>query len=92
MSRELARNCGRRSYLPSVAAQAAWQRSSRPKACKLALNPALREHVVTGLVQAKGLLSKELTKELRSRRGVRRAGRLSVRDQSSSTRLVSPTT
>jgi IS30 family transposase len=32
-------------------------------------------------VQAKGLLSKELTKELRSGRGVRRAGRVSVRGQ-----------
>ena len=32
-------------------------------------------------VQAKGLLDKELTKELRSGRGVRRAGRISVRGQ-----------
>jgi len=32
-------------------------------------------------VQPKGLLSKELTKELRSGRGVRRAGRISVRGQ-----------
>jgi IS30 family transposase len=32
-------------------------------------------------VQSKGLLSKELTKELRSGRGVRRAGRISVRGQ-----------
>jgi IS30 family transposase len=116
VSRELARNGGRRTYRPSVADQAAWQRASRPKACKLALSPELREHVVTGLelqwspeqiagwlrvefpddpelrvshetiylslfVQAKGLLSKELTKELRSGRGVRRAGRISVRGQ-----------
>ena len=116
VSRELARNGGRRSYRPSVADQAAWQRASRPKACKLALNPALREHVVIGLglqwspeqiagwltvefpndpelrvshetiylslfVQAKGLLGKELTKELRSGRCVRRAGRISVRGQ-----------
>jgi hypothetical protein len=102
-------------------------RACRPKACKLALNPALREHVVIGLglqwspeqiagwltvefpddpelrvsyetiylslfVQAKGLLSKELTKELRSGRGVRRAGRISVRGQGrgrSSTRCTS---
>ncbi len=49
VSRELARNGGRRSYRPSVADQSAWQRASRPKACKLALNPALREHVVIGL-------------------------------------------
>jgi IS30 family transposase len=32
-------------------------------------------------VQSKGLLNKELTKELRSGRGVRRAGRISVRGQ-----------
>lgn len=116
VSRELARNGGRGSYRPSVADQAAWQRASRPKACKLALNPALREHVQIGLglqwspeqiagwlrvefpddpelrvshetiylslfVQSKGLLRKELSKELRSGRGVRRAGRISVRGQ-----------
>ena len=116
VSRELSRNGGPRSYRPSVADQAAWDRASRPKPCKLALNPALREHVVEGLklqwspeqiagwltvefpddpelrvsyetiylslfVQSKGLLNKELTKELRSGRGVRRAGRISVRGQ-----------
>ncbi|MCA1713450.1 MAG: IS30 family transposase, partial [Actinobacteria bacterium] len=32
-------------------------------------------------VQLKGLLSKELTKELRTGRGVRRTGRISVRGQ-----------
>ena len=32
-------------------------------------------------VQSKGLLKKELTKKLRSGRGVRRAGRISVRGQ-----------
>lgn len=116
VSRELRRNGGRDGYRPSVADSAAWQRASRPKACKLALNAALREHVVIGLrlqwspeqiagwlrvefpddpelrvsyetiylslfVQSKGLLSKELSKELRSGRGVRRAGRISVRGQ-----------
>ncbi len=116
VSRELGRNGGRDHYRPSVADQAAWDRAARPKACKLALNPALREHVVMGLglqwspeqiagwltvefpddpelrvsyetiylslfVQSKGLLSTELSKELRSGRGVRRAGRISVRGQ-----------
>lgn len=116
VSRELSRNGGPRAYRPSVADQAAWDRAARPKPCKLALNPALREHVVEGLklqwspeqiagwltvefpddpelrvsyetiylslfVQSKGLLNKELSKELRSGRGVRRAGRISVRGQ-----------
>ena len=116
ISRELIRNGGPRAYRPSLADQAAWDRASRPKVCKLAVNQALREHVVVGLglqwspeqiadwlrvefpddpelrvsyetiylslfVQSKGLLSKELTKELRSGRGVRRAGRISVRGQ-----------
>jgi IS30 family transposase len=116
VSRELTRNGGLCEYRPSVADQAAWDRAARPKACKLALNPALREHVVEGLrlqwspeqiagwlrvefpddpelrvsyetiylslfVQSKGLLNKELCKELRSGRGVRRAGRISVRGQ-----------
>jgi IS30 family transposase len=102
--------------LEAAGVAAAWDRAARPKPCKLALNPALREHVVVGLglqwspeqiagwlpvefpddpelrvsyetiylslfVQSKGLLSKELTKELRSGRGVRRAGRISVRGQ-----------
>ena len=116
VSRELTRNGGPRTYRPSLAEQAAWERAARPKQCKLAVNPALREHVVEGLklqwlpeqiagwltvefpddpelrvsyetiylslfVQSKGLLNKELTKELRSGRGVRRAGRISVRGQ-----------
>jgi len=114
VSRELARNGGHRQYRPSRAEQAAWDRAARPKPCKLALNPVLREHVANGLrlrwspeqitgwlkvefpddpelrvshetiylslfVQSKGLLRKELTKELRSGRGVRRAGRISAR-------------
>jgi IS30 family transposase len=116
VSRELRRNGGREAYRPSVAEAAAWARAERPKACKLALNPVLREHVEQGLqlqwspeqitgwlkvefpddpelrvshetiylslfVQSKGLLRKELTRELRSGRGVRRAGRISVRGQ-----------
>jgi IS30 family transposase len=116
VSRELRRNGGREQYRPSKAEAAAWARAARPKPCKLALNPGLREHVEQGLllqwspeqitgwlkvefpddpelrvshetiylslfVQSKGLLRKELSKELRSGRGVRRAGRISVRGQ-----------
>jgi IS30 family transposase len=114
ISRELNRNGGRAQYRPSVAEAAAWRRAARPKPCKLALNPVLREYVVQGLqqqwspeqitgwlkvefphdpelrvshetiylslfVQSKGLLRKELSKELRSGRVVRRAGRISSR-------------
>src|SRR5690348_2418413 len=43
ISRELRRNGGREHYRPSVADAAAWTRAERPKPCKLALNPALRE-------------------------------------------------
>jgi len=116
VSRELKRNGGRESYRASRADRLAWERAARPKSCKLALNPVLREHVANGLrqrwspeqitgwlkvefphdpelrvshetiylslfVQSKGLLRKELSKELRSGRGVRRAGRISVRGQ-----------
>jgi IS30 family transposase len=116
ISREIARNGGRRKYRPSTAERATWARATRPKPSKLALNPRLREQVVEGLklqwspeqiagwlcaefpddpemrvshetiylslfVQSKGLLNKELTKELRSGRVIRRAGRVSVRGQ-----------
>ena len=116
ISRELARNGGRKKYRPSTAEQATWARAARPKPSKLALNERLREQVVEGLelqwspeqiagwlrvefpddsemrvshetiylslfVQSKGLLRKELTKELRSGRVIRRAGRISVRGQ-----------
>ena len=116
ISRELARNGGRRKYRPSTAEQATWARATRPKPSKLGLNQRLREQVVEGLelqwspeqiagwlrvefpddpemrvshetiylslfVQSKGLLRKELTKELRSGRRIRRAGRVSVRGQ-----------
>jgi IS30 family transposase len=116
VTRELARNGGRKKYRPSTAEKATWARAARPKPSKLALNPRLREQVVEGLklqwspeqiagwlavefptdpemrvshetiylslfVQSKGLLNKELTKELRSGRVIRRAGRISVRGQ-----------
>ena len=42
LSREVARNGGRRRYRAHRADRAAWQRARRPKACKLASNQALR--------------------------------------------------
>jgi IS30 family transposase len=48
VSRELTRNGGADVYRPSVAEQAAWDRAARPKVCKLAAQPALREHVIEG--------------------------------------------
>ena len=41
ISREVAGNGGRRRYRATVADQAAWARATRPKACKLAMNPVL---------------------------------------------------
>jgi IS30 family transposase len=41
ISREVAGNGGRRRYRATVADQAAWARSTRPKVCKLATNPVL---------------------------------------------------
>ena len=41
VSREVAGNGGRRRYRAVVADQAAWSKASRPKVCKLALNPVL---------------------------------------------------
>jgi IS30 family transposase len=41
VSREVANNGGRQRYRATVADQAAWVRSTRPKACKLATNPVL---------------------------------------------------
>jgi IS30 family transposase len=48
ISREVAGNGGRRAYRATVADQAAWARATRPKACKLAMNP-----VLAGIVAAK---------------------------------------
>jgi len=41
ISREIQRNGGRRGYRANTADEAAWQRTHRPKTCKLAQNPAL---------------------------------------------------
>ena len=49
VSRELQRNGGRRQYRASAADQAAWDRSHRPKTCKLAQNRALARIVAQKL-------------------------------------------
>ncbi len=49
VTRELARNGGRKAYRAQRAETAAWHRAVRPKPCKLALSPELLEHVQTGL-------------------------------------------
>ena len=41
VSREVAGNGGRRRYRATVADQSAWAKATRPKVCKLAMNPAL---------------------------------------------------
>jgi IS30 family transposase len=41
ISREVASNGGRRRYRATVADQLAWTRATRPKVCKLAINPVL---------------------------------------------------
>src|SRR5687768_15648328 len=45
ISREVARNGGPRRYRAARADQAAWTRATRPKACKLASTPVLRDIV-----------------------------------------------
>lgn len=50
ISRELRRNGGQGGYRASRADQAAWDRSRRPKTCKLAENRALA-HIVAGKLQ-----------------------------------------
>ncbi len=107
ISREVARNGGRRRYRAARADRDAWSRASRPKRCKLATNPALREVVAARLerrwspeqiagwlcqqhprntemrvshetiyrtlfVQSRGALRKELTRQLRTGRVIRR--------------------
>lgn len=49
ISREIQRNGGQRCYRANQADQAAWDRARRPKACKLAENPALARIVATKL-------------------------------------------
>ena len=49
VSREVNRNGGRQPYRANKAEQAAWDRSHRPKTCKLAENPALARIVAEKL-------------------------------------------
>ena len=49
ISREINRNGGLELYRASQADKAAWDRAHRPKPCKLALHPALKQLVVTKL-------------------------------------------
>ena len=51
ISREIRRNGGAERYRASRADQAAWDRAHRPKACKLALHPALAKRVADKLQQ-----------------------------------------
>ena len=109
ISREVARHGGRHRYRAARAEQRAWDRARRPKPCKLAAVPRLRELVAGKLaddwspeqisgwlartypgeqdlqvstetiyrslfVQARGVLRKELTAHLRTRRTMRRSG------------------
>ncbi|HET9602525.1 MAG TPA: IS30 family transposase [Acidimicrobiales bacterium] len=108
ISREVARHGGRHRYRAARAEQRAWDRARRPKPCKLAAVPRLRELVAGKLaeewspeqisgwlartypgeqdlqvstetiyrslfVQARGVLRKELTAHLRTRRTMRRS-------------------
>ena len=116
VSREVSRHGGRFDYRAAVADGRAWDRSRRPKPCKLARSPQLRELVAGKLaddwspeqisgwlartypdehalqvstetiyrslfVQARGVLRKELTAHLRSRRTMRRSKLASTRGQ-----------
>ncbi len=116
ISREIARHGGRAGYRALRADERAWQQARRPKPCKLARSPRLRELVATKLalewspqqisgwlaqtypdeqalhvstetiyrslfVQARGVLRKELTAHLRSRRTMRRSKHATAKGQ-----------
>ena len=49
ISREINRNGGLHYYRATLADQAAWDRAHRPKTCKLATNPTLRDNVARKL-------------------------------------------
>lgn len=49
ISREVKRNGGRNRYRATRADQSAWDRAKRPKPCKLALHPRLRQRVTKKL-------------------------------------------
>ena len=108
ISREIARHGGRRRYRATRADDRAWDRARRPRPCKLAAHPRLRDLVAEKLsedwspqqisgwlartypgehalqvstetiyrslfVQARGVLRKELTAHLRTRRTMRQS-------------------
>ena len=52
VSREVRRHGGRRRYRAAAADAAAWARGRRPKRCRLATSPALRDAVATKLAHA----------------------------------------
>lgn len=116
ISREIARHGGRARYRAAVADERAWDRARRPKPCKLAAVPRLRDPVAARLaedwspeqisgwlartypdehalqvstetiyrslfVQARGVLRKELTAHLRTRRTMRRSKHASTKGQ-----------
>jgi IS30 family transposase len=51
VSREVRRHGGRRRYRAAAADQRAWARGQRPKRCRLATSPTLRDAVATKLTQ-----------------------------------------
>ncbi len=116
ISREIARHGGRNHYRAARADERAWARARRPKVCKLAAAPRLRQLVAGKLseewspeqisgwlartypneqalqvstetiyrslfIQARGVLKKELTAHLRTRRTMRRSKRASTKGQ-----------
>jgi IS30 family transposase len=116
VSREVARHCGRVRYRAARADERAWNQARRPKLCKLAATPRLRDLVAAKLaedwspeqisgwlartyaeeqalqvstetiyrslfVQARGLLRKELTAHLRTRRTMRRSKQATTKQQ-----------
>jgi len=52
VSREVRRHGGRRRYRAAEADRLAWRRGRRPKRCRLATQPALRDAVATRLAEA----------------------------------------
>ena len=112
VSREVSRNGGSDSYRASEADERTWERARRPKSCRLARSPRLRQLVEEKLRQVwspeqiagwlkhsypgrrvasrvprddlsqpfcpgRGVLKKELTQYLRTRRTIRRSGKAS---------------
>jgi IS30 family transposase len=116
ISREVERHGGRARYRATLADERAWNRARRPKPCKLATQPRLRDLVAGKLaedwspeqisgwlaqaypdehalqvstetiyrslfIQARGVLRKELTAHLRTRRTMRRSKHSSRKGQ-----------